>query len=75
MLSPTNQLSTREAAKKIGISLSTLNNSRHTGILTGVKAPPFRKLGKKVLYCEAKLDDWLSQFEDQTSTSPAEKDL
>ena len=58
-------LDNRQAADYLGFSPSTLNNSRYTGL----KAPPFRKLGKAIRYERAALDTWLSQFKPQTSTS------
>ena len=63
------QLSTRETAALIGVSLSTLNNSIHTGKLAGVTAPPYRKLGKKVLYSLQSVEKWKSQFKEQTHTN------
>jgi predicted DNA-binding transcriptional regulator AlpA len=62
-------LDNRQTADYLGFSPSTLNNSRYTGLLGGVKAPPFRKLGKAIRYERTALDNWLSQFKPQTSTS------
>lgn len=62
-------LDNREAAHHLNLSPKTLNNSRTTGLLCGVKAPPFKKLGKAVRYDRAALDEWLAQFKEQTSTS------
>lgn len=62
-------LDNRQAADYLGFSASTLNNSRYTGLLGGVKAPPFRKLGKSIRYERLALDNWLSQFKPQISTS------
>lgn len=64
-----NLLTTPEAADYLGLSFRTLNNSRYTGLLAGVKAPPYRKLGKSVRYDKNALDKWLAQFKEQTSTS------
>lgn len=64
------RLTNIEAAKHLGFSPSTLNNSRSTGLLAGVKAPPYRKLGSKsIFYDRADLEAWIEQFELQTSTS------
>lgn len=62
-------LANKDAAKYLGFSPSTLNNSRYTGLLGGVKAPNFVKLGKTIRYKKPSLDKWLSQFKEQTSTS------
>lgn len=62
-------LDSKEAASHLGFSLSTLNNSRCTGLLAGRKAPPHKKIGKSIRYERKALETWLSQFEDQTSTS------
>lgn len=58
----------QEAAEYTGFSPRTLNNSRSTGLLGGVTAPPFRKIGKSIRYSKLDLDDWLDQFEPQTNT-------
>jgi predicted DNA-binding transcriptional regulator AlpA len=60
---------TTEAAEYLGFSTRTLNNSRYTGLLAGVKAPPYRKMGKAVRYEKGALDTWKAQFKEQTSTS------
>lgn len=62
-------LNSQQAAEYIGFSRSTLNNARYTGLLGGVAAPKFRKLGKSIRYEQSTLDAWLSQFKEQTSTS------
>ncbi|UTF60275.1 helix-turn-helix domain-containing protein [Gilvimarinus sp. DA14] len=62
-------LTTPEAAEYLRLSFRTLNNSRYTGLLAGVKAPPYRKMGKAVRYELSALDTWKAQFSEQTSTS------
>jgi predicted DNA-binding transcriptional regulator AlpA len=62
-------LDNRAAARHLRLSPKTLNNSRSTGRLCGVRAPPFKKIGKSVRYERAALDDWLAQFKDQSSTA------
>lgn len=64
-----NQLDPKQAAAYLGFSQSTLNNARYTGLLGGVRAPKFKKLGKSIRYERASLDTWLAQFKEQTSTS------
>lgn len=62
-------LDTKQAAEYTGFSTSALNNSRYTGTLAGVKAPKFLKIGKSVRYVKSTLDTWMTQFQEQTSTS------
>lgn len=62
-------LTNTEAADHLRLSPRTLNNSRYTGLLAGVKAPPYRKMGKSVRYELSALDAWKAQFTEQTSTS------
>ncbi len=62
-------LTPKEAAEYIGFAYSTLNNARYTGLMGGVAAPLYRKLGKSIRYEKASLDAWMSQFKEQTSTS------
>lgn len=62
-------LKTSEAAQHLGFSEKTLANSRYTGLLGGVKAPSYKKLGRTIRYEKTSLQQWLSQFKDQTSTS------
>lgn len=66
---PTRRLDTNEAAEYLGLSPKTLRNSRHSGMLAGESAPPYRKLGVKCVYDQTDLESWLDQFERQTSTS------
>ena len=58
-----------EAAAYVGFKPRTLNNSRYTGVLGGVPAPKYKKLGKAVRYTKQSLDLWLGQFQDQANTS------
>jgi len=64
-----NLLTTREAAQYIGFHPNTLRNSRYLGRLAGVEAPAYRKFGRVCRYKLADLDEWLNQFQTQTSTS------
>lgn len=69
-MSETGFLSSKEAASFLGFADVTLRNSRYTGILAGVTAPPYIKLGKKtVRYERATLTAWLSQFGERANTS------
>lgn len=55
-------LSNKSAADYLGYSASTLRNARHTGVLAGVEAPPYRKIGTTIRYEKETLEIWLSQF-------------
>lgn len=60
----------KEAAEYLGFAPVTLRNSRHTGMLGGVPAPRFRKIGTKtVRYERATLAAWLAQFSERPNTS------
>ena len=51
----------------------TMRNSRTTGVLGGVQAPPHRKIGSKVLYEGRALKDWRSQFIERiTANDPSQ---
>ncbi len=63
-------VASKEAATFLGFAEVTLRNSRYTGILAGVPAPAFRKVGTKtVRYERATLTAWLEQFGERASTS------
>ncbi|MFV8819685.1 helix-turn-helix domain-containing protein [Haliea sp. E17] len=63
------QYDTKTAAPYIGVQPDTLRNARHTGKLAGVTAPRYRKIGSRVFYERAALDEWLAQFKEQTCTA------
>jgi len=65
-------LSTNEFAKKFDYSAATIRNSRHTGSLAGVKAPPHIKIGKSVRYDVSAVNEWFAQFEQPTDSEQAE---
>ncbi len=59
----------KQAAKYLCVSEISIRNSRITGLLGGIKAPCFRKIGRKVIYLKADLDRWLEalpEFENTT---------
>ena len=59
-----------QSANFLGFSPATMRNSRYTGLLAGVPAPSFRKIGRKsVRYERATLTAWLAQFAECASTS------
>lgn len=63
-------MSSKEAAEYLGFADVTLRNSRYTGMLAGVAAPAFRKLGRKsVRYERTTVAAWLAQFGERASTS------
>lgn len=62
-------LTTGEAAKFLGYSPRSLNNSRVSGLLGGVPAPKFVKLGRAVRYKKDTLEKWVHQFDEQQNTA------
>jgi len=62
-------LSSIDASTHIGCAANSLKQSRSTGMLMGVKAPAYLKIGYNIRYKVSTLDDWLDQFEEQLSTS------
>jgi predicted DNA-binding transcriptional regulator AlpA len=67
----TTLLSSNNAANFLGYSDNTLRNSRYTGTLASVSAPPHIKLGKSVRYSIEDLNDWLTQFNRASNTDMA----
>jgi hypothetical protein len=63
------RFNTAEAAEFLAMNTNTLKLSRHTGILAGVQAPAYRKIGKKVIYEKSTLELWLEPFEEQFHTN------
>jgi len=62
-------LTSQQTAVHLEYSEYTIRLSRTTGILAGVQAPPFLKLGRSVRYKKSDLDNWLAQFDTFTSTA------
>ena len=63
------RLDTHEGAFHISLASNTLRASRTSGVLCGVPAPVYRKIGRKVVYDLAVLDEWLTQFSNQPNTA------
>ena len=63
------RLNTHEGAFHISLASNTLRASRTSGVLCGVPAPAYRKIGRKVVYDRIILDEWLDQFANQSNTS------
>lgn len=61
--------STFPAADYLGYKPTTVRNSRCKGILAGVKAPAFIKMGAKVVYLGKTLKEWRAQFVEKTRTA------
>jgi hypothetical protein len=53
---------TPKAAIYVGVSQASLEKSRISGLLIGVKAPPYRRAGRKTLYLRSDLDAWLESL-------------
>lgn len=58
-----------EAAEFLNLSSHTLRNSRSKGTLCGRQAPPYIKMGGKVLYAQSDLLEWLDGFTKFNNTS------
>lgn len=57
-------LTSKEAANHLGYSEETLRDSRTSGRLSGVDAPPHIKLGtRSVRYRLSAVEGWIAQFE------------
>ena len=57
-------LGNQGAAAYLGVSPSTLEKSRVSGVLLGAAAPAYLRLGSKsIRYRRADLDAWLGQFQ------------
>ena len=62
---------THQAAEFCGVATVTMRNSRMTGLLCGVKAPPFRKIGRRVIYLRDDLSHWLNALPAYHNTTEA----
>lgn len=51
--------SSREAAEYLGYSTYSMERSRTTGTLGGIKAPEHVKVGRTVKYKKEALDSWV----------------
>jgi len=67
MSSPDDKLGHRDAAVHLGIAPATLAKMRCVG-----GSPTFLRLGRKIVYCRADLDAWLSARR-ASSTSDADR--
>jgi len=65
-------LGNNEAANYLTVGFTTLRNSRHTGLLCGLPAPKFKKMGRKVVYLTKDLDEWLEALPSYQNTSEME---
>jgi hypothetical protein len=59
-------LDTQSASAIYGLSVSFLNKRRVQG-----GGPPYLKVGRKVLYNEAKFEEWLAAQERTSTSQPA----
>jgi hypothetical protein len=56
-------MSEKDAAEYLGRSPDFLRHGRSNGHLSGrTPTPPFRKIGRSILYELADLDAWIEQF-------------
>ncbi|AXR07033.1 DNA-binding protein [Salinimonas sediminis] len=69
-------LTDSEAAGFLGSTKAALRQSRYSGKLFGVQAPPYLKLGHTVRYRQESLEDWLSSLSQfQVEPATATKDI
>lgn len=62
-------LSEKQAALIVGCSPASLKQSRHSGVLFGVPAPPFLKMGRSARYRVSSLLHFVMQFTEYRNTS------
>ena len=62
------KLTSKETAKYLNMAEYTLRRSRMDGVLFCQKAPPYIKMGSKVLYDIDDIDAWSSLFMKINST-------
>lgn len=68
--------SSRECAEYIGFSESFLRKARMNGPRDKhVVAPPFLKIGRKVIYLKEDCDAWLGHFKAEAASVAAPKKL
>jgi hypothetical protein len=65
-------LDTHQAAAYLGVAYVTMRNSRTTGLLCGVRTPPFRKIGRRVVYLRTDLEQWLNDLPAFNNTAEAQ---
>lgn len=64
-------LTEKEFSKNFNINQTSLRLSRQTGLLWGVAAPKYLKIGSRVRYRLCDIEDWFNQFEVVGNTSQA----
>lgn len=62
-------LRTEEAALFLNCSPLTIRDSRKSGTLFGVEAPPYQKRGRMIVYKRKSLIRWEKQFHEQTNSA------
>ena len=65
MRNPTDLLTTEEAARYLRLSPRTLERYRVTG-----EGPRFLKIGRRVLYRQSDLDEWLKNKSRRSTSDP-----
>ena len=69
MCKRTDLLTTTQAARYVGLSPRTLERYRVTG-----EGPRYLKVGRRVLYTQADLDEWLARKVRRSTSDPGPKD-
>lgn len=63
-------LSTKDAARFLGVAPYTLRRARSRGMLCGVPAPRFQRIGTRMIRYELnELKQWLEQFRPYRNTA------
>ena len=62
-------LSSTDSANYLKCAESTLRQSRVSGLLLGVSAPKYLKMGNTIRYKLSTLDVWLEQFNEKENTA------
>lgn len=63
------KLTTKDAGTYLNYTEYTMRRARSEGRLAGVESPKYRKIGRRVFYDQRTLDEWLSQFKEQSNTA------
>jgi len=64
-------LTNSEAATLLGYAPRSLESARTSGLLGGVPAPKFIKIGRSVRYKRDTVIEWVNSFGEQQNTSQA----
>jgi len=66
-------LNSKNAAFYLNIPEQTLRSSRVHGLIYGIKPPPFKKMGSRIFYEIATLDQWINGIPTHNNSTEYEK--